>query len=790
MKEKKDPFPSLSSFICFGLFELFFLTPLIFYGWATTFSVTKETFAQIGFLVLTFIWVIDLFTNSSREKIKWILTSTFSLPVIIFGLILLVSLIWSKSLYASFISLGVWGCFFSVYFLTLWSVRDKKWVELLLIAVVGAGFIAAGYSILQFYGIELPIWRKVMGRMRLFSTFGNPNYLADYLAASLHLAVLLFLIQKRTKFFWLFVIATLYTSLILTYTRGAWVALFLSGIFVVILLFIYERKFLFNKRFSIILVLTVLASLTVIFSFPNPLNLNKRNIFKRSTSIIHLKSSASQRILIWSSAIEMIKEKPFLGTGVGNFGVYYPEAQGKFLSRKENKNYIPQTNRSTKAHNDYLQIWAETGILGIISFLTILIILYREIINFLKREKGGGLTFSSTFIIFFTGAISSFLIHATVSFPFHIVQNGMVFWLLFALTEKIIQKRINWEENKDESLNKASFQNEPSKPIGKLAWIFLILIGICIFYLSFWRIRIFLSDIHVKKAEIFIEAGFYSQARKELNRAIKINPYNAQAFADLTQADIYLGIYPEIIQAAKKARLNWNIAGIYNREAFAYLKLGKLNKAAKALDRCIFLYPNFAAGYINYGYLNLLKGERNIKKGNLSEAEKNLDYAFLFYVQGKIWKKNFNIPERLSLAYYGINEKKNWGKEWMIRKIHPPFLFYCKDNYFMFILKPVARLDNDNPFNIILMVYKKGGSKSGRKTSDFSLVVRIKDKQKLWWDKKITNLKLSTEPVILEFNVKKKLYPGQYTIFAELRLKEKPLYRVKRKFAVFLQKLH
>lgn len=784
---KKAPPSPLSLVICFGLFELLFLTPLVFYGWATTFSVTKESFAQIGFLVLILIWVVGLSRDLSEKRESFLLTPPFSIPIIIFGLILIFSLIWSSSLYPSFLSLGVWGVFFSVYFLTLWAVRDKKWVELLLIAVVGAGFIAAGYSILQFYGVELPIWRKVMGRMRLFSTFGNPNYLADYLAASLHLGVLLFLIQKRIRFFWLLVVATLYTSLILTYTRGAWVAIFLSGIFVFILLFIYGKKFLLSQKLPIVLVMLVLLSITLIFSFPNPLNLKKRSVFERGTSIVHLKSSASQRILIWMAAVEMIKERPFLGWGVGNFGVHYPEAQGKILSRIENRDYIPQANRSTRAHNDYLQIWAETGLFGIVLFFWIIVSFYREIFSFLKRKGVKNLSSSSLFLVFFAGASTSFLIHATVSFPFHIVQNGMVFWLILALTGKIIKGKISWEEKGVEEFNKD--EDFPEKKLSfrsfrkPLIWIFLTLIFAGAFYLSLWRVKIFLSDINVKKAELLIEAGFYSAARDELYKAVKINPYNAQAFAYLTQVDSYLGVYPEIIKAAEKAYPNWNIAGIHNRKAFAYLKLGKIDETAKALDRCIFLYPNFAAGYINYGYLNLLKGEENIRKGNLLAAEKNLDDAFLFYVQGKIWKKDFTIPQRLSLAYYNlINKRGKIRKGWSVKKTSPSFLFYSRDDYFIFVLPSVAKLGE--PFGIFALVWEKENKGFGKEESTFSFVARIEDKEKVWWEKKIVGVKLSSTPLILKFNVGEKLPPRDYTISARLISGGKLLTTAKQKFTL------
>jgi len=389
-------------------------------------------------------------------------------------------------------------------------------------------------------------------------------------------------------------------------------ALFFSSILVVALLFIFGgRKFFQIYRFPITALVVLIFALTLIFSIPNPLNLKKRNVVERGISVLNLASSASQRLLIWQVALELIREKPVFGWGVGTFGVHYPLAQGKFLSREENKGYIPQANRSIHAHNDYLEIWVETGIVGLLIFLWIIFSFYRRAFSFLRKNYTMQ-SFSSLFLIFLIGGVTSFLIHAGVSFPFHIVQNGMVFWLLMALSGKIIQGELN-----PPSIH---CSNKPGRcrsriypPRFIIRWAIPVLVVASAFYLASWRVRIFTSDLQVKQAELLMEAGFYPQAKEKLSQAIRINPHNAQAFAYLTRVYGYLGLYQEVVESSQKAEKGWNIANIHNHKAFACLNLGKTDEARKALERCIFLYPNFAAGYINLGYLNLLEAEENLK---------------------------------------------------------------------------------------------------------------------------------------------------------------------------------
>lgn len=775
-----------------GLFELLFLTPLVFYGWATTFSMTKETFAQLGCLIILCGWTVELV----REKSKF-LFSAFTLPAVLFGLVLLSSLLWTESTYLSFLGLGVWGCFFLVYFFSQWVMEDEGWMRLLLIAVLLSGFLAAGYSILQFYGIELPIWRRISGRMRLFSTFGNPNYLAGYLTGVLPLGVLLYFSEKRWKVLYLTLVAVLYTSLLMTNTRGAWVALFFSSILAIILILIFlGREFFRTRKFSIILLVVVFIFITLVFSFPNPLNFKRVNVVERGISTLNFTSSASQRLLIWQVAGELIRERPILGWGVGTFGLHYPEAQGIFLSRKEGRFYIPRANRSIHAHNDYLELWMETGLVGLFIFFWILVSFYKRVLLFLKKNR-----FSeplSLFLIFLTAGVTSFLVHAGVSFPFHIVQNGMVFWLFLAMSGKIIQKEPQQLNSSKTHSSKGQKKGENQKnlnvDLGRgatyvnhlIKWTITVLVVTSALYLASWRIRIFISDLYVKQAELLMESKVYPEAKDELIRAIKINPYNAQAFAYVTRVDVYLGLYQEIINVFAKAEKGWNTPMIHNYRAFAYLNQGRMNKAKEALKKGIFLYPNFAAGYINLGYINLLEAEKKLEEGGLFLAEEKLNQAFLSYTQAKIWQSEFNFPLRVSETYFKLAKEKEKLNEPvpLLREVSPPFFFYTHQDYFLTLLPPLVK--EGKPFSGKLLIFENRQKISSEIRSTYKVKVEIlDDKERLVEEKIFEELKLGEAPCILNFSLEKGLASGDYFVSAGLFLGEKELTRERQKILIF-----
>jgi len=69
MKAEKTSFDG-SSPVKLLLWLLFFLTPLIFYAWATTFNITKETFAELIILVIFILWFFRLTEQPPSSQIS------------------------------------------------------------------------------------------------------------------------------------------------------------------------------------------------------------------------------------------------------------------------------------------------------------------------------------------------------------------------------------------------------------------------------------------------------------------------------------------------------------------------------------------------------------------------------------------------------------------------------------------------------------------------------------------------------------------------------------------------
>lgn len=650
-----------------GLVVLLFLVPLAFYPWATTFTITKNTTAQIVLFLIGGVWLI----KQLEQKESTLLKSPLNLPILIFSFTIFISLFQTNSLYDSFNELALWGSYLLVYFIVISLIKDKKWIFIILTTIFLAASIAAIYCIFQFYGLDFSFWRKIGGRGSLFSTFGNPNYLAGHLAAVIPLVFILFCLQKNKfkKIILELIIALLYTSLLMTLCRGAWIALFGSIVIMLGAIYFFKRSeltfFRKNKSWLISLILTLLV-ISVIYSTPNPLNPVELNVTQRAASVTEIGSSSMKtRLLIWLSSLENIRQSPFLGKGIGTYGIHYPSSQGAVLEQERYQKYIPYANKSINAHNDYLHIGAEIGIIGLAAFLWIIFAFYKNTLNSLLKAKNRERIF---LLIGFIGGVTVLLVHALVSFPFHVIQNGMLFWLILGLSVVVIKGLEEVEESNDEEFldNKGDKKNNLKKY--KIFRIFkeniflrrLIQIGVVVVVILVVTIKInwYRADVYLKKGGMLMQTKNYLGAVEALEKSRELNPYNGRNYLPLGVTYNNLGRYDEAVIAFKKAEKNWINQELHNDLGYAFLTMGNLEKAGESFEKNIYMFPNIVDAYLNLANVYVLQAEKDLSEGQINLAEKKLDEAFLIYEQGMVFDKEFLLPAKLIKGYQKVAVEK------------------------------------------------------------------------------------------------------------------------------------
>ena len=124
------------------------------------------------------------------------------------------------------------------------------------------------------------------------------------------------------------------------------------------------------------------------------------------------------RLYNWRSAIEIVKDHPFLGTGIGTFATVYPGYK------------FPQANEVHYAHNWYLQVASEMGILGLGALLWLLVTFIKGSIKTLKSEKERSQRALLAGLL--AGALA-FLFHNLVDMDAYVPGIALLWWAVIGL---------------------------------------------------------------------------------------------------------------------------------------------------------------------------------------------------------------------------------------------------------------------------------------------------------------------------------------------------------------------
>lgn len=224
-------------------------------------------------------------------------------------------------------------------------------IESLLMMYLGA----SGQESFKFAGMKARIDDQdpysspsALGLPRVGGTVGSPNGCAGYISMLLAPALSVLFTRYRQSLKLLAMIAFFMggIALVLTFSRGGWLASFLS----VVLLFSFAARRIRIPRW--VLFSAIAAVLITAIAF-------KSAISDRLTNSDQ--GAAASRIPLMHTALEMIADNPILGVGVNN----YPLRMQEYAT--------PDVEWLYTVHNKYLLDWAEMGIVGLIALLWFLL---------------------------------------------------------------------------------------------------------------------------------------------------------------------------------------------------------------------------------------------------------------------------------------------------------------------------------------------------------------------------------------------------------------------------------
>jgi len=129
--------------------------------------------------------------------------------------------------------------------------------------------------------------------------------------------------------------------------------------------------------------------------------------------------AAGDRIAIMKDSFKMVRERPILGWGFGTFSVVYPSFRSFY------SNFVVN-----EAHNDYVQILVETGVVGFAIAIAFVGLVYRislRGIEHWRSEPRAGIALAA--LVGFSGL----LVHSLCDFNLQIPANAALFFVLAAI---------------------------------------------------------------------------------------------------------------------------------------------------------------------------------------------------------------------------------------------------------------------------------------------------------------------------------------------------------------------
>ncbi len=539
-----------------SFYLLFFLVPLILTPYNFELFEYNKMMLTYGLTaVIVGAWLIKTVVN---KKIIFRRTP-FEIPLLLFLISQIASTVFSIDKHVSlfgYYSRSNGGLLSTISYLSLYfafvSNFPKEKIKKLLFFVLGSGLIVSIYGILEHFGIDKNLWMQDV-QNRVFSTLGQPNWLAAYLAVLIPITIGFCVIpsppaggsegsSNRRRFLHSStnvesvrmtilsnsLIVIFYLALLFTKSRSGFIGFWTIMIFFSIFLIIYYRKIwklilILNSTFIILnfifgcpisqLNRFTLPELIKYNSVQKPTTNDQRLNYGSSIIDVGVTESGVIRQIVWKGALDIFKKNPLFGTGVETFAFAY------YRYRPVEHNMTSEWDfLYNKAHNEYLNYLATTGIFGLGSYLlfigsfiwfTIKSIRYQVLGIRYQDKKNIPNTY---YLILNTGLFFAwFSILITNFFGFSVVIIQLLFFLIPAISFVL-------SDNQTDDIKKESEKSINNFQL-VISLIFLILTSCFIIQL----IRYWYADTFFATGSQYAKAEDFSSSYEFIKEAIFLN---------------------------------------------------------------------------------------------------------------------------------------------------------------------------------------------------------------------------------------------------------------------------
>lgn len=316
-----------------------------------------------------------------------------------------------------------------IYFFILYrTVKTKQDIQFVIYSYIASAFVLSLIALFQAAsGHYMTIDSRASG------PFESANYLAMYIAPALIYTAVRVLqtfihgVVESASMRWNSferriylsgIVGVLFLALILTQSYGGVVGVFATLFFFIV----YERfrvkskesKVFLNKVIAFILIVVALGSALVAM-----LNIEKfQNLIK-----VDEHTSIGTRVEIWTVGSKLIKENPLFGIGLGEYESNYSQRATELLGHE------PFESNRLHSHNLYMETWLNSGLLGFIAFLWVIVVTFvyiKKTAPDLSRDMRQIMLAVSMMLVYI-------LLHGLIDVPFWKNDLALLFWMIIGV---------------------------------------------------------------------------------------------------------------------------------------------------------------------------------------------------------------------------------------------------------------------------------------------------------------------------------------------------------------------
>lgn len=270
-------------------------------------------------------------------------------------------------------------------------------------------------------------------------------------------------------------------------------------------------------------------------------------------------SSADGRLFVWSICLDMIKERPLFGYGIGGIEKHYMDAQATYFSIHPDSPYVMLADNVTHPFNEYIKLTVNYGLVGLTIALCLLALTIKRLLNSRENVKVIGLAVTA-----------SVFVMCQFSYPFHYAAV----WFIAAVA--IIPALFKESEGKEE-------RETPKYLRITLPILFSVLLAVVL--------RMMYLDLKWAEMSKRSLAGhtermlpYYEKMKPQMQH----NPlflYNYAAELN------YIGRYEESLLITEECRLGWNDYDVQMLLADNLENTGKIDLAIDAYQHALDMIP-------------------------------------------------------------------------------------------------------------------------------------------------------------------------------------------------------